>query len=232
MTIARSSGVSVSSTNTRVRDSSAPTISNEGFSVVAPTSVTVPLSTCGRKASCCPRLKRWISSTNRIVPRPSSSRRSAASATISRTRGTPSVTAENGTNARSVVLRDEAREGRLPRARRSPEDHRADAAALDRLAEWTSRREQVLLARRTPRAIADACAAASGAADSPRALRAAENRLSSPAPRGRPRLLALTRGHRASRARRSTARCPRRTRPADASRASPGTRGRDSQAAT
>ena len=37
-----SSGVSGCSTNTRTRDSSAPLISNDGFSVVAPISVIVP----------------------------------------------------------------------------------------------------------------------------------------------------------------------------------------------
>ncbi len=40
----------------------------DGFSVVAPTSVTVPSSTIGRKPSCWARLKRWISSTNSSVP--------------------------------------------------------------------------------------------------------------------------------------------------------------------
>jgi hypothetical protein len=35
--------------------------------VVAPTNVTVPFSTKGRKPSCCARLKRWISSTNSKV---------------------------------------------------------------------------------------------------------------------------------------------------------------------
>ena len=96
-----SSGLNGSSTTTRARDRSAPFNSNDGFSVVAPISVTVPDSTAGRNASCCARLNRWISSTNRIVPRPISRRR-AASPMISRTRGTPSVTAENGTNSRSV----------------------------------------------------------------------------------------------------------------------------------
>ena len=42
-------------------------ISNDGFSVVAPISRIVPRSTYGRNASCCALLKRWISSTNRIV---------------------------------------------------------------------------------------------------------------------------------------------------------------------
>src|SRR5665213_1489075 len=101
ITAARSPSVNDSSTNTRIRDRSAPFTSNDGFSVVAPISVIVPCSTCGRNASCCARLNRWISSTNRMVGRPSCNR-SSASPTISRTRGTPSVTAEKGTNSESV----------------------------------------------------------------------------------------------------------------------------------
>src|SRR2546430_10188565 len=65
------SDVSGSSTNTRHRDNSGWVSSKLGFSVVAPISVTMPFSTQGRKASCCALLKRWISSQNRIVPRPS-----------------------------------------------------------------------------------------------------------------------------------------------------------------
>src|SRR5437879_5491769 len=96
------SGVSGSSTNTRHRDSSAPVSSKLGFSVVAPMRVTIPFSTHGRKASCCALLKRWISSQNRIVPRPSYLSRCSAALMISRTLATPSVTAENGSNWRSV----------------------------------------------------------------------------------------------------------------------------------
>ena len=120
-------------------------ISKLGFSVVAPISVIVPASTCGRKASCCALLKRWISSANRIVPRPVSSR-SSASRTISRTRGTPSVTAENGDELAIGVSRDQPRERRLPGARRSPEHHRRHVAPLDALAQRHPRREEMLLA--------------------------------------------------------------------------------------
>jgi hypothetical protein len=42
--------------------------SNDGFSVVAPTSTTVPSSITGRNESCCARLKRCTSSTNSSVP--------------------------------------------------------------------------------------------------------------------------------------------------------------------
>src|SRR5581483_3390814 len=91
-----------SNTNTRQRESSGAVSSNEGFSVVAPISVITPFSTQGRKASCWARLKRWISSQKRIVPRPSYLSRSSAARMISRTRPTPSVTAENGSKCRSV----------------------------------------------------------------------------------------------------------------------------------
>ena len=57
-------------TSTRARDSSGAFSSNDGFSVVAPTSTMVPSSITGRKLSCWARLKRWISSTNSSVPLP------------------------------------------------------------------------------------------------------------------------------------------------------------------
>ncbi len=63
----RSSTVSSFNTNTLHRDRSAPLISKEGFSVVAPIKIMLPFSTKGRKASCCALLKRWISSTNTMV---------------------------------------------------------------------------------------------------------------------------------------------------------------------
>ena len=51
---AMSAGASGSSTNTRTRDSSAPLISNDGFSVVAPISVTVPLRRAGETRPAAP----------------------------------------------------------------------------------------------------------------------------------------------------------------------------------
>ena len=77
---ARSSSFSIApassdlKTRTRARDSNGAFSSNEGFSVVAPTRTMVPSSITGRKLSCWARLKRWISSTNRSVPRPVSRR--------------------------------------------------------------------------------------------------------------------------------------------------------------
>ena len=61
------SGDSGSSTTTLHRERSAPFNSKDGFSVVAPIRITSPVSTYGRKTSCCARLNRWISSKNRIV---------------------------------------------------------------------------------------------------------------------------------------------------------------------
>lgn len=49
---------------------SAEFTSKNGFSVVAPTSTTVRFSTACKSESCWLRLKRWISSTNRIVRAP------------------------------------------------------------------------------------------------------------------------------------------------------------------
>ena len=87
---ASSSGLN---TRTRARERSAALSSKDGFSVVAPTSVTVPSSITGRKESCCARLKRWISSTKRSVPVPVSRRARAASKTFLRS-ATPEKTAE------------------------------------------------------------------------------------------------------------------------------------------
>ena len=69
---ATSASVSGWRVRTRRPDSSAALTSNEGFSVVAPISVTVPSSTAGSRASCWALLKRWISSMNRTVDAPPS----------------------------------------------------------------------------------------------------------------------------------------------------------------
>ena len=64
---------------------SAEFTSKNGFSVVAPTSTSTRFSTAWSSASCWLRLKRWISSTNRMVRRPCIVRRFSA-ALISRRR--------------------------------------------------------------------------------------------------------------------------------------------------
>ena len=72
--------------------------SKEGFSVVAPMKVTVPSSTWGRITSCCALLKRWISSTNRMVFCWCMAWLSRASPTMRRRSATPDVTALTGAN--------------------------------------------------------------------------------------------------------------------------------------
>ena len=105
---ARSSSASSASdpsgrkTSTRARDNKAALSSNDGFSVVAPISVIEPSSITGRKESCCARLKRWISSTNRSVPCPCERRMRAASKIFFNS-ATPVWIAESCTN---VSLRE------------------------------------------------------------------------------------------------------------------------------
>ncbi len=96
-----SSAVSGLRTSTRQRDSSAPVTSKEGFSVVAPIKVTVPFSTAGNRASCCPLLKRWISSMKRIVRVPNCRSRRASEMAARRSL-TPEKTAESATKRASA----------------------------------------------------------------------------------------------------------------------------------
>ncbi|OBX35776.1 hypothetical protein A8U91_00110 [Halomonas elongata] len=88
-----SSSVSALRTCTLARDSRAELTSKEGFSVVAPISVSRPDSTWGSRASCWLLLSRWISSRNSRVPRswPWATR---ARSTASRMSLTPAITAE------------------------------------------------------------------------------------------------------------------------------------------
>ena len=69
-----------------------------GFSVVAPIKVISPDSTCGKNASCCALLKRWISSTNKIVRKPKFQFCRACSITFS-TSFLPLVTALSSINS-------------------------------------------------------------------------------------------------------------------------------------
>jgi hypothetical protein len=87
--------------STRARDRSAALSSKDGFSVVAPTRITVPSSITGRKESCWARLKRWISSTKSSVWRPCLRRSLAASKTFFRS-ATPEKIADICSKASSV----------------------------------------------------------------------------------------------------------------------------------
>ena len=91
--VVRSSWVSGARRKVRMRERSAGEIARGGGSVVAPTKMIVPDSTCGSSASCCVRLNRWSSSIKRSVCSPCA-RRSAAAATALRTSATPSLVAE------------------------------------------------------------------------------------------------------------------------------------------
>lgn len=84
--------------STRARDRRAALSSKLGFSVVAPTRMTVPSSITGRKLSCWARLKRWISSTKSSVWRPSMRRRRAVSKTFFKS-ATPEKIADICSNA-------------------------------------------------------------------------------------------------------------------------------------
>ena len=101
---ARASSCSIAASSSRrrtktwLRDSKAPLSSNDGFSVVAPTRVTTPASTNGRKPSCWARLKRWISSTNSKVAWPALRRILACSKAFFRS-ATPLNTADSAMNS-------------------------------------------------------------------------------------------------------------------------------------
>src|SRR5450830_1735064 len=101
---ASSSSDKAFSTNTWARLSNALFTSNDGFSVVAPINVSKPLSTNGKKASCCDLLKRWTSSTNIMVRRPHCCRVYSACSTAARISFTPANTADNGINSASEAF--------------------------------------------------------------------------------------------------------------------------------
>ena len=77
-------------------------ISKDGFSVVAPISRMLPFSTCGRNASCCALLKRWISSMKTMVRVPYWRARSASAMTCLIS-FIPVSTAENSRNSAFVM---------------------------------------------------------------------------------------------------------------------------------
>ena len=77
--------------------------SKKGFSVVAPIRMTVPSSTCGRSASCCILLKRWISSTKSTTLPFGVRIGFFASSTIRLISETPAVTALIRSNLADVV---------------------------------------------------------------------------------------------------------------------------------
>ena len=129
-----------------MRERSAELSSKYGFSVVAPIRVTRPSSMPGRSASCCALLKRWISSRNRIVRRPSAPSRSPGP------RQHLADVRDRRRHCRELLelgagrVRDDARQRRLARPGRPEEDERRDAVGLDRGAEGPPRPDDVGLA--------------------------------------------------------------------------------------
>ena len=141
-----SSSVSGSSRQTRIRDRSAELTSKYGFSVVAPMSVTVPSSTCGRSASCWALLKRWISSRNRIVRVPCRVSRSCASAIVAADLGDARHDRRQRREMGADLRREKAGEARLAGARRAPQQQRRQVAAGDAPPERAALADEVLLA--------------------------------------------------------------------------------------
>ena len=133
-------------TSTRARDNKAALSSNDGFSVVAPMSVIEPSSITGRKESCCARLKRWISSTNRSVPCPCARRSAGGVEDLLQFRDARMDRRE--LHERVVAARaDQPRDRRLAAARRPPEDHRAERRRRKQARQRSIRPRQMLLAR-------------------------------------------------------------------------------------
>ena len=91
------------SSTTREREMSAELTSKNGFSVVAPTSTMTRSSTACRSESCWLRLKRWISSTNRIVRDPLIARRFSAASISRRRSDTVPPIADTSTNVALVA---------------------------------------------------------------------------------------------------------------------------------
>ena len=117
-----------------------------GFSVVAPMSMMVPSSTWGRKASCWARVKRWISSTKRMVRLRCSCLRSRAAATISRISLTPPSSGAEGDEDGAGAHGHEPGQRGLAGAGRAPEHQRGDLVGLDGPPQRPPGPEHVLLA--------------------------------------------------------------------------------------
>ena len=143
--LARLSSPSVWKTSTRARDNSAALSSKDGFSVVAPTRMTVPSSMTGRKESCCARLKRWISSTNSSVWRPLVRRKPRHLEHLLEV-GNTGKDRRNLLEGQPRIAGKQPCNRRLAGAGRPPEDHRAERAGADHPRQRTVLAGQVLLA--------------------------------------------------------------------------------------
>ena len=116
----------------RQRETSAPITEWNGFSVVAPISVTRPDSTTGRSASCWALLKRWISSMKSTVRCPCEPSRSRARPITACTSALPDETAESSSKTDCVLAATMRASVVLPVPGRPEEERGADAVLLDR----------------------------------------------------------------------------------------------------
>ena len=130
----------------RQRETSAPITEWNGFSVVAPISVTRPDSTTGRSASCWALLKRWISSMKSTVRWPL---RAEALARAHDHGLHVGLARRDGRELLEDRLRaggDDARERRLAGAGRAEEERGRDAVLLDRAAQRRALADELRLA--------------------------------------------------------------------------------------
>ena len=143
-------------TSTRARDSSAALSSNDGFSVVAPTSTMVPSSITGRKRILLGAIEAmdFVDEQQRALP--GLAPRRAPPRTPSSGRRRRRKSPRSARNARSVSLRQQSRDRGLAGARRPPEDHRAERARRQHAGERAIGAEQMILADDLGRALAGA----------------------------------------------------------------------------
>ena len=163
-TVATSSSVSGSRRQTRIRDRSAELTSKYGFSVVAPMSVTVPSSTCGRRASCWALLKRWISSRNRTRAGAVEGQPFLRLGDRRADLGDAGHDRRQGREVGADLGGEEAGEARLAGPGRAPQQQRREVAARDAPAERAALADEVLLADELRRGRAGASARRAAAA--------------------------------------------------------------------
>ena len=140
--------------------------SKDGFSVVAPTRTMVPSSISGRKASCCARLKRWISSTKSSVPRPLVAAQAGGLEDLLQV-GDAGEDRADLDEGEVGGVGEQAGDRGLADAGRAPEDDRAELAVGEHPAERAVGAEQVVLADDLRRAAAGAAGRRGAAAPRP-----------------------------------------------------------------
>ncbi len=121
-------------------------MAKNGFWVVAPMRMTMPLSTSGSSTSCWARLKRCSSSTKRSVRVSERRLRSAARAMTARTSATLLAVALRGSKTARVRRAMTWASAGLARAGRAVEDERGEPVGLEHAPQQLALAEEVLLA--------------------------------------------------------------------------------------